>query len=911
MKYFISTLIFSVSLFTTYGGEIQYHADVAPIFRDYCGGCHNESDYDGEFSIETYRAVLEGGESGETIITPGDISKSYLADLILKKVKRPMPPKREPQLSSEEVETITRWIAQGAKGPSIDKDTSILATLSVPEIKPKFTGKQPITAAAYTAKGRLAFANFGKVHFADRVFPHEGKIFSINFTTDGKSMVTASGITGIKGYASVWNTATGSVEKTFGDGHHTDILYDAVFSPDGKLIATAGYDRIIRIWDAETGKSVHEIEGHNGAIFDLAFSPDGTLLASASADETGKIWRVSDGERLDTLNQPEGEQYRIAFTPDGKYVLSAGADKKIRLWKVVSINNPKINPLLHARFAHEEEITEMTVSPDGQWLATASADRAIKIWSLPHLILTKSFDYQDRGLVSILRFADSQKLWIARMNGETEILELEGLESTSMTTSRLTMYTNRVQFSEQSETTSYSEVEAAGLTISTPAEISGVIETGEDTDDYRFRAKKGDTLVLETNAARSKSPLDSKIEVLTKTGKKIERVALQAVRDSWFTFRGKNSDTSDDFRVHNWAEMELNELLYADGEVVKLWHYPRGPDSGFRVYPGFGNRQTYFDTTPLSHPLGGPCYIVQPFAPGAEISPNGLPVFRLFWENDDSSDRKIGSDSRLNFVAPRDDEYIVRVSDVRGFGGDDYKYKLTLRPRRPDFSVSHNGAKLKLSPGSGREIEFIANLSDWFHGDIKIQIENLPAGFESYPISIQPEQRRAYLTIFAHEDAISPTAEEVDKIRITASAELNGKQIEKTVKGFEEFAIASPPKVKIKVVPDGDSGRFAEDGIMEISIRPGETVSAIVQADRIDFTPRIDFGKDDSGRNLPHGVYVDNIGLNGLMIPEGQSEQRFWITAAKWVPETVRMFHLQSRVDGKQTSQPIKLIVEK
>ena len=74
------------------------------------------------------------------------------------------------------------------------------------------------------------------------------------------------------------------------------------------------------------------------------------------------------------------------------------------------------------------------------------------------------------------------------------------------------------------------------------------------------------------------------------------------MRDSWFTFRGKDSNTSDDFRVQNWREMELNEYLYANGEVVKLWHYPRGPDSGFKVYPGFGNRYAFFNTTALAHP---------------------------------------------------------------------------------------------------------------------------------------------------------------------------------------------------------------------------------------------------------------------------------------------------------------------
>ena len=61
------------------------------------------------------------------------------------------------------------------------------------------------------------------------------------------------------------------------------------------------------------------------------------------------------------------------------------------------------------------------------------------------------------------------------------------------------------------------------------------------------------------------------------------------MRDSWVTFRGKDSNTSGDFRF-KWDEMNLNQYLYVNGEVVKLWYYPRGPDSGYIVYPGTGNR---------------------------------------------------------------------------------------------------------------------------------------------------------------------------------------------------------------------------------------------------------------------------------------------------------------------------------
>ena len=892
---------------------VDYHTDVAPILRDYCAGCHNEGDYEGEFSVETFRALSEGGESGESALVPGKVAESFFAATILKKAKPHMPPKKEPQLSDEQIALLTRWIEEGAKGPAPDKDQSILSTLNVPDIKPAKDLRQPVTAAAFSKDGKSqAQARFGRIELNDGslTVAAAGKVNAVHFSPGGGKIITASGITGIKGMADLWDVRTGKQILSVGAESHRDTLYDAEISPDGKLIATAGYDKTIRLWEADTGKHVRTIRGHNGAVFDVAFSPDSSLLASASADQTGKVWRVSDGQRLDTLNQPQGEQFRIAFTPDGKFILGCGADKKIRLWRLRSRTKPAINPVVHARFAHEEAVTHLAVSPHGKWIATAAADGAVKIWSLPALRLLKIFPAQP-DLVSALVFHPNGDLFTAWMNGGSRRTKLDDLSTAKSHSIGYRPQSNRVPSGgTPAKITEFTEGKGDVLEVALPAQVRGVVSQEGDTDDYLFSAKKGQSFVVEINAARSKSPLDSKVEILRASGEKIERVVLRAVRDSWFTFRGKDSNTSDDFRVHNWREMELNEFLYADGEVVKLWHYPRGPDSGFKVYPGFGNRRTYFDTTALSHPLGGPCHIVEPLAPGSEPAPNGLPVYRLFWENDDDSARELGSDSRMIFDVPEDGDYLVRISDVRGFGGEEYSYQLTIREPVPDFSVKHNGANLKISPGSGQEIEFVSKPVDGFEGAIEVRVENLPPGFHAYPVTIEKGQRRAYLAVRADENAKSPSADQLVKIKVTARSKIAGKEIEKTLPGLASLGIGKPAKVKVDIFPDRSSEvKKGTDGFLELELDAGETVSALVKAERIDFKGQINFGKDDSGRNLPHGVYVDNIGLNGLMIPAGKMEQRFWITAAKWVPDTEWIFHLRSNEDGRQTTRPVRIRV--
>ena len=97
-------------------------------------------------------------------------------------------------------------------------------------------------------------------------------------------------------------------------------------------------------------------------------------------------------------------------------------------------------------------------------------------------------------------------------------------------------------------------------------------------------------------------------------------------------------------------------------------------------------------------------YVVEPHRPGENIIPNGLPVYTLYYENDDDGWRMLGADSRVAFTAPADGDYLVRVSDVRGMGGDDYKYQLTVRPSRPDFEVKMTAKDLTINAGQRQGI---------------------------------------------------------------------------------------------------------------------------------------------------------------------------------------------------------------
>ena len=150
----------------------------------------------------------------------------------------------------------------------------------------------------------------------------------------------------------------------------------------------------------------------------------------------------------------------------------------------------------------------------------------------------------------------------------------------------------------------------------------------------------------------------------------------------------------------------------------------------------------------------------------------------------------------------------------------------------------------------------------------------------------------------------------------TASASIGGKKVSKKGKKLGELKLgpktedarASAAVCRRAVFGSGRSLALAASR-RRLSIAPGETIAATLKVERNGFDGEIKFGGELSGRNLPHGVYVDNIGLNGVTLLQGENERTIFLTARKWVPEQSRLFHLQADTDGKQTSWPVLLHV--
>jgi hypothetical protein len=434
-----------------------------------------------------------------------------------------------------------------------------------------------------------------------------------------------------------------------------------------------------------------------------------------------------------------------------------------------------------------------------------------------------------------------------------------------------------------------------------------------DTDHFAFDAKKGQTWIIETLAAQAGSPADTKLEVLHTDGKLVARLLMQAVRDSYNNFRSVDANNPD-IRLQNWEEMELNEYVWFNGDVMKIIRMPRGPDGGCFFYINDGKRRAYFDTSATSHSLDEPCYVVQPYPLGSSIAANGLPIFTVNYQNDDSGDRKIGRDSRLTFTAPADGRFVVKVTDTRGWGGERFVYSLAIREPKPDFSVKLAGMNPTVMPGASVGFSFRAERTDNFDDPIQIDITGLPPGyFASSPLLIEAGHDLISGSLRAAPDAKADA--DWSKLKITAK----GKAITHDAGTFGKVALGAKPKFIIVMEPDNGGKAVMreikdETQPLEITLVPGQTVKAWIRAVRQGNDGLINL--DVHG--LPHGVIVDDIGLNGVQIREKENERPIFFRAANWVADQDKLIHaaLSSARNehdsaGLQTSFPILMKIRK
>ncbi len=160
-------------------------------------------------------------------------------------------------------------------------------------------------------------------------------------------------------------------------GVHTGGATAVAMSADGKLVASGGADRVIRLWSLPEGTLRAELRGHaRGPIHDLGFSPSGARIVSAGDDDTIRVWDVASARELAIGRGHTSWVARAAYSPRGDVIASAGADGTVRLW------DPETCKAIWRADAHGKAVRCLAFHPTEPLLVTGGRDGAIRFWDL-------------------------------------------------------------------------------------------------------------------------------------------------------------------------------------------------------------------------------------------------------------------------------------------------------------------------------------------------------------------------------------------------------------------------------------------------------------------------------------------------------------------------------------------------
>jgi hypothetical protein len=309
----------------------------------------------------------------------------------------------------------------------------LTSRLTAQTTSPKATPAAPVAALAYRLDGKLlAASGYGEVllldpangDLLDKLSGQKPKVTALAFSRDGQRLAVASGEASQAAEVRIYVVPLDGLPDPKSEqvlSGHKDLVYDLAFSPDGKVLATCGYDRLIKLWDVATGKELNTLKDHSDTIYGVAFSPDGQWLASGAADRAVKIWEVATGKRLHTLGEATDWIYAVAWSPDGQRVAAAGVDKSIRVWQVTA-DGVK---LVQSAFAHEKPVVRLVYSADGQTLYSLGEDRVLKAWNTAQMVERHVYPKQTEAVLALALRPDQKQLAVGRYDGSAVLLDEE------------------------------------------------------------------------------------------------------------------------------------------------------------------------------------------------------------------------------------------------------------------------------------------------------------------------------------------------------------------------------------------------------------------------------------------------------------------------------------------------------
>jgi WD40 repeat protein len=391
-----------------------YWADIRPVLRKSCTVCHSaknlgEPDVSGGIALDSFEVLLKGTK--RRVLKPGLSKESLLVKMItISDADRRMP-LGAPPLGSETVDLLRRWIDQGVKeGTKSEQDPVLLATsgkrhrhkqdiaLATNYVPPRgLTGKNrpgklemalrvgplpPVAAVVFSPDGKLlATGSYRQVTIWDVSSTRPVKTLSnvlgtvndLRFSPDGRLLAVAGGQPSAKGDLRLYRVADWGLAAVLSG--HDDVVYSVAFDLKGKRLASASFDKTVRLWDLKSYKSERILTGHSDSVYSVAFSPDGKSVVSASKDRSVKITDADSGKSRLTLSGMNEDVLAVAVTPDGQRVVASGLEPALRWWNLSTGERVRMRGQ-----GHGGPVNELCFDRDGSLLASASSDKTVRLW---------------------------------------------------------------------------------------------------------------------------------------------------------------------------------------------------------------------------------------------------------------------------------------------------------------------------------------------------------------------------------------------------------------------------------------------------------------------------------------------------------------------------------------------------
>ncbi len=200
---------------------------------------------------------------------------------------------------------------------------------------------------------------------------HTALVHSLSFSPDGKKLASA----GFDKTVKIWEVTDKGL-KELKVLTHPEPVAVVSWSPDGKLLATGCHDKSVRVFEVADWKQKHELKGHTDTIGALTFSGDNKILASggSNADKSVRLWNPVEGKEQKNLGVHGGSIYSLSFSPDDKQLASGGSDL-IKIWDIAAQKESK------QLKGHELGVTGVLFT-ENNVLISVSQDRTIRTWDV-------------------------------------------------------------------------------------------------------------------------------------------------------------------------------------------------------------------------------------------------------------------------------------------------------------------------------------------------------------------------------------------------------------------------------------------------------------------------------------------------------------------------------------------------